>query len=166
VKINALDGAAPRVNYDVFDIVIKGRAYIRIIQFLPQLSHPDFSAFREFYVLMIVTALRSQSQINQTTRFLESRRWINAARAIILYHILAFSVCVHFIILIQHLDGPHFDVRGKVSVPERHLHVGVTHQFPHGVEVCAFHHELRREIVTHVMPSEIFDIRRLDEVLP
>jgi hypothetical protein len=45
-----------------------------------------------------------------------------------------------------------------MRVPERHLHIGMTHQLPHSVQVNAPHHELRCEIMPHVVPPEVFDV--------
>jgi len=64
--------------------------------------------------------------------------------------------------LFQHIHRRALDLRRQVSVPQRHFHIGVPQEHPHGVQVHALHNELGSEVVAHVVPTEVFNVRLLE----
>ena len=73
---------------------------------------------------------------------------------------------LYHLLLRQHFHSPEFAARREVRVAHSHLHVGVAHKFPHRVQVNAFHDKLGREVMPHVVPSEIFNPRLLQKISP
>ena len=55
----------------------------------------------------------------------------------------------------EYLHGTKFIVWGEMSVPKRHLQVGMSHQLADRIQIDAFHDELACEVVSHIVPSEI-----------
>lgn len=63
--------------------------------------------------------------------------------------------------LIQRLHRAGFRLGRQVRVPQRHLRVCVSQQFPDGVEVDAGHDQPAGEVVPYVVPPEALDARVL-----
>jgi hypothetical protein len=66
----------------------------------------------------------------------------------------------------QYFYRSKFAAGRKVRVSHGHFNIGMTHEFTNRVEINAFHHELRCEIVPHIVPAKVLYLRLFQQIGP